>query len=162
MRQDRFLTGILVGIGVLVILAVALFYLRSGTLTYGPDTTPEGVVRNYIVALKKGDYERAFTYLATMDPAPDKLTFIQTFRTQASDIASTGLEVGQSTLSGASAIVQISLMQGNSGLFNETYRNEQTVELVQEGGSWKIQQMPYPFWNYAWTPPVKVQPAPGN
>jgi len=159
MRQDRFLLGILAGIGVLVVLAVALFFLRRGTLEYGPEASPDGVVRNYIVALKKGDYERAYTYMATIDPMPTKIDFIQTYRNQAAEIASTGLEVGQVTLNDTTgAIVQISLVHSNSGLFSESYRDEQNAELIQEGGNWKIKQMPYPFWNYSWVPPVKAQP----
>ena len=162
MRQDRFLLGILAGIGVLVVLAVGLFFLRRGTLEYGPDSTPDGVVRNYIVALKKNDYERAFSYMAKMDPPADYLTYQQSFYPQASEIASTGVEIGQVTITGNDALVQISLLQGNNGLFSESYRNEQVANLTLEGGSWKIQQMPYPFWNYAWVPTVKAQPAPAN
>lgn len=158
MRQDRFLLGILAGIGILAVLAVALFFLRRGTLEYGPETTPEGVTRNYIVALKKGDYERAFSYLGGLDPMPTTPDFIQSFRNQSAEIASTGAEVGQAIVAGSGATVQISMVHSNSGLFAESYRDNQNAELTQENGSWKIKQMPYPFWNYAWVPPVKAQP----
>jgi hypothetical protein len=44
-RGDRFLLAILVAIGVLVVLAVVLFYTRGGTGDYGLEDTPEGVLR---------------------------------------------------------------------------------------------------------------------
>lgn len=160
MRQDRFLLGILAGIGVLVVLAVGLYFLRQGNLTYGPEDTPGGVVRNYVVALKKGDYDRAASYLVTMNPAPDKLSFIQAYGAQSSELASTSVEVGEESIILNKATVQLALVQGNSGLFNEPYRSQQVAELVRENGSWKIKQMPYPFWNFSWTPTVEAQPAP--
>ena len=51
MKQDRFLTGILIGIGLLVVVALAVFFTRKDSQTYIPDTTPDGVVHNYVVAL---------------------------------------------------------------------------------------------------------------
>ncbi len=47
MKQDRFLTGILIGIGVLVVVALALFFARQGKQTYMAGDTPEAVVFNY-------------------------------------------------------------------------------------------------------------------
>jgi hypothetical protein len=160
MRQDRFLIGILAGIGILVVLSVALFFLRRSTLEYGPETSPDGVVRNYIVAVKKGDYDRAFAYLSTLDPKIDKLNFRQSISTQAGEISSTGIEVGQMSIDGDHAIVTISLIRGNGGLFGDVYREQQSAELTQKDGAWKITSMPYPFWNYSWVTPVPAKPAP--
>ena len=160
MRQDRFLLGILAGIGVLVVLSVALFFLRRSTLEYGPETSPDGVVRNYIVAIKKGDYDRAFAYLIMPDPKTDKLSFRQGISPQMAEISSTGIEVGQVSVDGAHAIVTISLIRGNGGLFGDVYREQQTAELTQKDGAWKITSMPYPFWNYSWVTPVPAKSAP--
>ena len=49
MKQDRFLTGILIGIGVLIIAALAVFFTRKDSQTYVADDTPEGVVHNYVL-----------------------------------------------------------------------------------------------------------------
>jgi hypothetical protein len=57
MKQDRFLLGILVGIGVLIVVALALFFTRQDNQDYVSDTTPEGVVHNYALALYKDDYD---------------------------------------------------------------------------------------------------------
>ena len=51
MKQDRFLTGILIGIAVLVVIALAVFFLRQDNLVYAAEDTPAGVVQNYVVAL---------------------------------------------------------------------------------------------------------------
>ena len=161
MRQDRFLIWILAGIGILVVLSVALFFLRRNSLDYGPETGPEGVTRNYLVAIKKGDYDRAFGYLLMPDPKIDKLSFRQGITTQAGEIASTGIEVGQATLEGAHAIVSISLIRNNGGLFENVYREQQTADLTQKDGVWKITSMPYPFWNYNTVAPAATAvPAP--
>lgn len=159
MRQDRFLIGILAGIGILVVLSIALFFVRRGTLEYVSEDTPEGVVRNYIVAIKKGEYERAYQYLAVTTSPIEKLSFSQTFTTQGSAIASTGVEVGQSTIDGAQAVVQVTLLHGDGELFGNIYREQQSAELTQAGGVWKIKTMPYPFWNFGWstTPAKPVQ-----
>jgi hypothetical protein len=165
MRQDRFLIGILAGIGLLVVVAIGLFFIRRGTLAYGPETTPDGVVRNYVVALKTGDYDRAYTYLGSFSTKPEKLLFRQMFLSSlASQIASTGIELGSASIDGSKAVVQITLLQGGGELFGTVYRNVQTVELSLEGGTWKITNMPYPFWDYGWVAPAKetvpAQPAP--
>jgi len=64
MKQDRFLLGILIFIGLLVIAALALFFIRQDSQVYVADDTPEGVTRNYALALQKQDFQRAYDYLA--------------------------------------------------------------------------------------------------
>ena len=70
MKQDRFLVGILIGIGVLIVAALVVFFTRSDTQTYVSDDTPEGVTHNYVVAILNKDYEKAHTYLAELDNKP--------------------------------------------------------------------------------------------
>ena len=61
MKQDRFLIGILVGIGVLVVIALALFFTRRDQQEYVADDTPEGVVHNYALAVFREEYESRIT-----------------------------------------------------------------------------------------------------
>ena len=56
MKNDRFLLGILIGIGLLVALALGLYFLRQEQPAYVNDETPEGVVHNYVTAVQLGDY----------------------------------------------------------------------------------------------------------
>src|SRR5215207_10559593 len=79
MKQDRFLTGILIGIGLLVVLALAVFFTRKDTQTYVSDDTPEGVVHNYVVAVLNKDYEKAYGYLADLENKPTYEEFRDAF-----------------------------------------------------------------------------------
>jgi len=161
MRQDRFLIGILAGIGLLVVLSVTLFFLRRGTLDYGPEDTPAGVTRNYIVALKKGDFDRAYGFLANIENKPDAFAFRQSFQQfQGSEIASTGIEIGDTSMEAARAFVLVSMVHSGNGLFDNVYRDQQSAELVLQDGMWKIKAAPYPFWNFSWTETFKPEPAP--
>ena len=63
MKQDRFLIAILAAVGILVISALVVFFFRQDSHEYGSDDTPEGVVRNYVIAIHKEDFERAYNAL---------------------------------------------------------------------------------------------------
>ncbi len=71
MKPDRFLWALLIGIGVLVVAALAFFFLRRERQDYGPDDTPKNVVRNYALALQKLDYARAYDLLQEAEDKPD-------------------------------------------------------------------------------------------
>lgn len=166
MRQDRFLTGILAGIVVLAVLSLAVYLARRSGLNYGLENIPEGVARNYIVALQRGDYERAHAYLADFENKPDLPRFIQPFNNyQDRDVSLTGVEITSASTAadGKSALVYLSLLRGGNSPFDQGYRENNTAELVLEGGEWKIRNMPYPFWSYEWSPPppdaIKQPPA---
>ena len=79
MKQDRFLTGILVGIGLLVVVALVVFFTRKNSQTYVPDDTPEGVVHNYVLAVLDKDYEKAYGYLAELKYKPTYEEFRRAF-----------------------------------------------------------------------------------
>ena len=168
MRQDRFLIGILAGIGVLVVLSLAIYFVRRGGLTYGPEDTPEGVVHNYVVALQRRDYDRAYTYLANFTNKPDMPRFRLPFTNyQDRDISLTGIELASSSIAadGQSALVYLVVLHGGNGPFNRGYRENNTASLVLENGAWKIESMVYPFWSYDWSQPAPAEkplPAPGG
>lgn len=165
MVRDRFLTGILIGIGVLVAAALILFFNRQSRLSYVDDSTPGGVTRDYLLALQRGDYERAYGYLADTAAKPDVARFRQPFLTgQGSEAANAAVEVGEASLDTGedSMLVQITILRNTGALFEDVYRDRQTVHLVRQGEMWKIQSAPYPFWSYEWDqlPPEKLLPTP--
>lgn len=63
MKNDRFLIGIVAGVLLLVIIAFVVV-LQRPLPTYQTDDTPEGVVHNYLLALRQGDFDRAYGYLS--------------------------------------------------------------------------------------------------
>ena len=70
MKQDRFLTGILIGIAVLIVAALVVFFTRRDAGSYAAESTPDGVVHNYVLAILNKDYTRAHSYLADLDNSP--------------------------------------------------------------------------------------------
>lgn len=171
-RQDRFLLAILAGIVVLVLLSLVLFFVRQGEPAYGAEDSPQGVLQNYIVALAKGDYQRAFRYVAgppgTTDPnqspgLPNFEQFQQFFLVEArGQIANTGLQLGEvHFLADDSAAVSVTVLRTDGSPFNSVSRESQQAQLVRDSGEWKLIQGPYPFWSYAWSAPLtRVKPVP--
>lgn len=151
MKQDRFLTGILIGIGVLIIAALAVFFIRRDGQTYVAEDTPEGVVHNYVVALLNKDYEKAYEYLADLDHKPTFEEFRTPFVTGALNPQSSGVDVGTSEITGDDAYVEVAIIYNPSDPFSTEYRDVQRAILVRQGGEWKISSMPtYYLWDYSW------------
>ena len=149
MKNDRFLMGILIGIGLLVALALGLYFLRQEQPAYVNDETPEGVVHNYVTAVQLGDYERAYTYLANKSDKPTFDTFRQAFLNQL-DPENASLQIGSAFIFGDEASVEITILRSNNGLFGGTYREQQSAQLTLQVGDWKLFSGPYPYWNWDW------------
>ena len=151
MKQDRFLTGILIGIGLLVIVALAVFFTRKDTQTYVSDDTPEGVVHNYVVAVLNKEYEKAYEYLADLENKPTYDEFHESFLTGMVNPDSSGVDVGQSDITGDDATVDVTLVYNPTDPFSTGYRDTQRAILVMQNGAWKISSMPqYNFFDYNW------------
>lgn len=150
MKQDRFLLGILVGIGVLVLVAVALFFARQDTQEYVADDTPEGVVHNYALALYRDDHEKAYGYLAEDEYKPTYNKFREAFLIHYVDPSKAGLEIGKTEIEDDQAFVVVHLIYGPSDPFTSGYRGTETARLERQDGEWKLLQMPYNFWAYDW------------
>lgn len=151
MKQDRFLTGILIGIGLLVVMALAVFFTRRDTQTYVSDETPEGVVHNYVVAVLNKDYQKAYGYLADLENQPTYDEFHESFLTGTVNPDSSGVDIGQSDITGDDATVEVTLVYSPSDPFSTGYRDTQRAILVMQNGAWKISSMPqYNFFDYNW------------
>ncbi len=157
MKQDRFLVGILAFIGLLAVTAVALYFFRREAPAYGPEDTPQGVVRNYAIALQGGDYQRAYGYLADEPAKPSAGIFRRAFLDRRLENSNAALQVGQSVVNGSDATVEVLLIYDNSGPFGQGAGMAESALLVMEGGAWRIRSMPYPYWDWGW-----YQPAPAS
>lgn len=60
---DKFLLAIVIG-AILLVVIVFIIALTKPKPDYLPENTPEGVAHNYLFALEKGDYPRAYSYLS--------------------------------------------------------------------------------------------------
>lgn len=151
MIQDRFLLVILIAIGVLVVLAVGLYFLRGDTQDYSLEDSPQGVLRNYVLALEKGDYQRAYGYLRDADRKPDYEEFRQAFLNKSLDPSGTVLQMGDAKGSGDEMILPVVVVYGSRGPFGSTFRESSNALLVKnQDGDWKIANLPYPYWGWDW------------
>ena len=151
MIQDRFLLVILIAIGVLVVLAVGLYFIRGDTQDYGLEDSPQGVLRNYVLALEKGDYQRAYGYLRDTDRKPDYEEFRQAFLKKSLNPSGTVLQIGDTKASGDETILSVVVVYGSRGPFGSTFRESSNALLVKnQDGDWKIASLPYPYWEWDW------------
>ena len=151
MRGDRFLLAILIAIGALVVVAVGLFYTRGGTGDYGIEDSPEGVLRNYVLALEKGDYQRAYGYLFDAPEKPDFNQFRDVFLNGELNTSHAAVQIGETRESGDDVILAVVILHGSSGPFGDTHRESTNALMVQnEAAEWKIANLSYPFWGWDW------------
>ncbi len=156
MKQDKFLTGILIGIGVLVLLALGLFFTRQDEREYVADTDPEGVIHNYVLAILDRDYEKAYTYLADLKYKPTYEEFRQSFINGMVYPNDVGLDIGKAEVHGDEAVVDLTLYYSYNDPFSTRTGSPDRALLVEQDGAWKLSSMPYNFWDYNWyLEPVK-------
>lgn len=150
MKQDKFLTGILIGIGVLILLALGLFFTRQDKREYVADTTPEGVVHNYVLAVLDKDYQKAYGYLADLEHKPTYEEFRQAFFNGMVNPGDVGVDIGAVDINGDEAVVTLAVYYSNTDPFSSRYASEDRALLVKQNGDWKLNSMPYNFWDYNW------------
>lgn len=151
MTQDRFLLVILIAIGVLAVLAVGLYFIRGDRQDYSLEDSPQGVLQNYVLALEKSDYQRAYGYLRDADLKPEYEYFRQAFLNKTLDPTRTAIKIGETKLVGDEAIVSVVVISSSSGPFGNTSRESSNALLVNSvSGDWKIANLPYPYWGWDW------------
>jgi hypothetical protein len=150
MKQDKFLTGILVGIGVLILLALGLFFIRQDKRDYVAETSPDGVVHNYVLAILNKDYQKAYGYLADLEHKPTYEEFRQSFFNGMVNPADVGVDVGSVEINKDEAVVSLSVYYSNTDPFSSRYASQDRALLVQQNGVWKLNSMPNNFWSYNW------------
>ena len=158
MKHDRFLLGILVFIGLLIVAALALFFTRHESQTYGAEDMPEGVIRNYVLALQNHDFERAYGYLADKDNKPTLDYFRQAFLNRQLDISGTAIQIGKvEMVASDQALVEVTIVYAAANPFSPGSSSNMTASLVEQKGAWRISNMPYPYWGWDWYQPTPVK-----
>lgn len=150
LKQDRFLIAILVAVGILVISALVVFFFRQDSQAYGSDDTPEGVVRNYVIAIHKEDFESAYNALQDSPGKPNYQEFRQPFLAGRLDTSNVSVRIKETKITGNDAVVKLTLTHGGTYPFQGNWSEKGNAILVFQNGSWKLTEMPYPYWAWDW------------
>lgn len=147
-KVDRFLLGIVGGVVVLVVVALVLVWQTPTVAEYQPEDTPAGIAFNYLIALQREEYERAYTYLAP--DLPNYPTTAAAFFVEVQDWwcfnnqeRSSPLDVGDVNIVGERAIVQIvqRVYSTQPNLFSDnSYTQQFKITLKQLDGRWYISE----------------------
>lgn len=142
--NDKFLIGIVAGILLLVVIAFVITLIRPEPM-YQAEDNPKSVAHNYLLALQKQNYERAYGYLSpTLRGYPasaakftqDVLAWLWTFRLN----ADTTLAVTSARTTGSQAVVKVreSRFYDDGLLGRNQYTTTFEIRLQIERGEWKI------------------------
>jgi len=153
LRQDRFLIGILIGLGILAAAAVLAVVAQSSRVTYLDDSSPSGVVHNYLLALQRGETDRAYAYLADFPTRPSRSEFRSSYAVTGAPTSLAWLQIGETRLEDGEAIVDLTVTTGSGSIFflDTSYDYEATARLLEEDGRWRLAEMPMEWWDFSWS-----------
>jgi hypothetical protein len=110
-------------------------------------------VRNYVLALQKGDYQRAYQFLAEVENKPSFTTFQGDLLTQQRDLSSISVQIGEVSQADKQASVAVTLIHPSDSPFSEGWKEQTAVLMMLDpSGAWKISRFPYPLWGASWNP----------
>jgi hypothetical protein len=148
---DKFLIGIVAAIVLLIVVALVVTLTLPG-LTYQTEDTPEGVAHNYLVALQKEEYERAYSYLSTNlegypASAEEFAEHVQDDSWRFRLNTDTTLSVVSARITGSLATVRVRESHFRSG---DLFDTDQSISFFEMGlqleeGEWKIVDADYYF-----------------
>lgn len=157
-NSDKILFGIVAGVIGLVIVAFIVAFTRPKP-AYQSEDAPEGIAHNYLLALQKREYERAYRYLSPELPhyPRDVEEFTSDVQNQGYnfdfDQSSVTLEIVSSEVRGDDATVDVRETRFYQGdLFNSgesSYVFTMTLRRNSAQDSWKIYRSDN-YWVYCW------------
>jgi hypothetical protein len=150
-RTDKYLIGIVVGIVLLVIVAFLITLVRPEP-TYQAGDTPEGVAHNYLLALQKGEYDRAYGYLSpSIEGYPTSeemfIKAVQDYSWQFRHDQDITLTVESAQVTGDRATTRVRESRFRGGNLFDSSQSTTTFEvrLQLESGEWRIVDSRYYF-----------------
>ncbi len=158
-QNDKLLTGVIAGI-IVIVVAAFVIALRQPPPDYTSGSAPDDVAHNYLLALQRGDYERAYAYLSPT--VPGYPATLAQFVDEASGLvspygsnAATTETMQSTTVTGDRAVVdvrQTTFQEG--GLFeSRQYDNDYRIRLERSSSSeWRISHSDV-FWDDCWDRP---------
>jgi hypothetical protein len=152
--STKWLIGIAVAIGVIVVASVIVAVTLDDTETEFEPGTPEATVQAYFRAVQDRDVEAAFGQftgeLAARCLAEDFRR--ATFETDIS------VRIRETRIRDSVAEIEVRVaIRGGESPFGDGYDTEELIVLEQEDGEWRISEPPWPLW---WCPPVATPSAP--
>jgi hypothetical protein len=153
-NTDRYLIGIVTAVILLVAVSFVVS-LRQPQPSYQPEGTPEGVVQNYLLALNKSDYERAYSYLSSEIPGYPADVAIFTANVNNNRWAfrldtDVSIDLSSTTVTDGRAVVVVRETRfDRSGLFGGQSIDSFTVTLQQSNATWVITNSGA-YWSWCW------------
>jgi hypothetical protein len=156
--QDRWLWGIVGGVLVLVVVAFVLAG-RQPAPEYRDGGEPGDVAHDYLLAVQRADYERAWGYVSpAIEGYPETAEVyvhdITRWGNVEMDSESRAMTVDEVTVTGDTAVAQVrETVFREGGLFESTqYSDVFRVWLARAGGAWRITESER-YWDECWTRP---------
>lgn len=155
--RDWFLISIVVGIVAIVIAGLVLALSGSEPRDYVSDEDPQGVAFNYLLAIQKKDYDRAYGYLAAELPSrpADAGQFFDdlqdSWNCSSEQLEQSGFRIDESEIFTDRAVVFVEqTIYTRGGIFGGgSYTNRHTVNLIQEPAGWRINNSDQ-CWSFEW------------
>jgi uncharacterized membrane protein YvbJ len=151
--SSRFLLGF--GIIILAIVAVAVILAVTGgnqQVKLLPETSPEGTVQRFLMAVKDHDFQKAYSLLA---PQPEQVkgdTYENWVRSVQSprDTSSWKASILKSTVRDNDATVEVAvdIIRPEGPLINPVTTNQVVFMLQKQDGKWLISQPADIWWLY--------------
>lgn len=153
--SDKFLLLLLAAIAAIVIAALVAV-LRTPAPVYQSEDTPAGVVHNYLLAVRQGDYERAHGYLSPdLVNMPSVAGFVDDIGQNPWSFdrgGSTAVSVEDTQMfSDGTARVSVALTTFEGGPFDSgQYSRLFGMTLKPQGDTWRL-TYGEDYWFFCWT-----------
>jgi hypothetical protein len=153
MKPDRFLTAIIAGLALLAVAAVIFFTVQNKQVNYGAEDTAVRVLRNYIIAVQKKDYERAYSYLANLADKPTFEQFRRRLVENQPQLEGITLQIGEQNNTNGTTMIQVRFDRSGGNIFQMMSHEVNNAELEQQAGVWKLKNFMVPYWDWSFYQP---------
>jgi hypothetical protein len=155
MKSDKMLVWIVIVIAVLAAAAVLVYSFRE-EVAYIDENTPEAVVHDFVLAIQREDYKKAYGFVLADIKYEEFLEYSVNNTYQEYGIIIERSEI----LDKGTAIVEYLVVVESQSLVDSSYSYPEstTLTIKEEGGDWNISYM-YPYlmdYYYGLESPVKV------
>lgn len=159
--SGRWLLGAVVLLVAVLVAGIALALLNERRVDLFPETSPEGTVQRYLIALEKEDYKGAYEYFAAS--VKEKCRYDSLLR-RVSDAeikeSQVVLEKTKALDKWAEVTVTVSRFRASGPFSSSEHAFKQTFHLVEEESGWRLSEIPWPIWWCERPEPAKAPAVP--